>query len=138
MVSEASALPTVLQCLALHTTSRGITDSAVAVAGALLAAAHEGGWASARESPRGRKVCTRSLNKLVYVVAVRDADDEGGMHTCMVRVVVLISSVCTAAILVHVRKYAALHRLLPLLLARKRHARGEDGTLTLLRTDAKN
>ena len=35
-----------LHCLALHSTSRGITDSAVAVAGALLAAAHEGGWES--------------------------------------------------------------------------------------------
>lgn len=58
LVSEVSALPTVLQCLALHTTSRGITDSAVAVAGALLAAAHEGGWASSRDSPAGRKVCT--------------------------------------------------------------------------------
>lgn len=47
LVSEASALSTVLHCLALHSTSRGITDSAVAVAGALLAAAHEGGWESA-------------------------------------------------------------------------------------------
>lgn len=46
MVSEGSALSTVLHCLALHSTSRGITDSAVAVAGALLAAAHEGGWES--------------------------------------------------------------------------------------------
>eukprot|EP00752_Nemacystus_decipiens_P005218 g4737.t1 len=55
LVSEVSALPTVLQCLALHTTSRGITDSAVAVAGALLAAAHEGGWASSRDSPGGPK-----------------------------------------------------------------------------------
>lgn len=46
LVSEGSALSTVLHCLALHSTSRGITDSAVAVAGALLAAAHEGGWES--------------------------------------------------------------------------------------------
>lgn len=56
LVSEESALPTVLQCLALHTTSRGITDSAVAVAGALLAAAHEGGWASTIDLPKGRPV----------------------------------------------------------------------------------
>ncbi|CAM9668975.1 unnamed protein product [Ectocarpus sp. 4 AP-2014] len=54
LVSEASALPTVLQCLALHTTSRGITDSAVAVAGALLAAAHEGGWTSTIDLPKDR------------------------------------------------------------------------------------
>ncbi|CAM9876303.1 unnamed protein product, partial [Ectocarpus sp. 12 AP-2014] len=54
LVVEESALPTVLQCLALHTTSRGITDSAVAVAGALLAAAHEGGWAATIDLPKGR------------------------------------------------------------------------------------
>lgn len=46
LAAEAGALPTVLQCLALHSTSRGITDSAVTVARALLAAAHASGWAT--------------------------------------------------------------------------------------------
>lgn len=62
---EETALPTVLQCLALHTTSRGITDSTVAVAGALLAAAHESGWASTSTEHLSRqKVRFRMLIQL--------------------------------------------------------------------------
>lgn len=63
-------LPTVLQCLAMHTSSRGITDSAVSIVAALLEAAHDGIRAFGG-APKNCKVVSSSRGRSVRLCGER-------------------------------------------------------------------